>query len=89
MTSSPVPAPRSFVRGDFVAECHEHRNGSRCIRIYNRNLENSYPAMASLFDPVMIFKFAGWMVKASEWVGEEKILRVKKRNRNKIQPSKD
>jgi len=89
MTPPPTPAPHPFTRKDFIAECREYPDGSRCIQVYDKRLTDYHAVRASLRDPVMIFKFAGWMVKASEWVGEQKVLKVKKKNRNKIQPTKN
>ena len=89
MTVPPTPIPHPFTRKDFTAECREYPDGSRCICIYDKRLTDYQGVKAFLRDPVAIFKFAGWMVKASEWVGEQKILKVKKKNRNKIQPTKD
>jgi hypothetical protein len=35
----------------------------------------------------MAFKFANWMVKASEWIGEQQVYKAAKKNT--VQPSND
>lgn len=80
-----TPAP--FINKTFIAECHEYGNGERCVKIYHKNLNIYTPRKAQIHDPVMAFKFANWMVKASEWISEQQIYKAKKKNA--IQPSND
>jgi len=77
----------NFKSKTFVAECYEYGNGERCIKIYHKNLTTYNAHKAVLYDPVTIFKFANWVVKAAEWVSQQKPFKAKKPNA--VQPSKD
>jgi hypothetical protein len=85
MGTMKTPAP--FKNKNLIAECYEYGNGERGIKIYNKNLTTYTPAKAQIYDPIMAFKFAAWLVKASEWMGEQQIYKSSKKNI--IQPTKD
>jgi hypothetical protein len=54
-------------------------NGERYVAIYNKNMTIYEPKKATIYDPVTMFRFANWMVKASEWVGEQQIFKTPKK----------
>jgi hypothetical protein len=85
MNTLEEPKPSKFINGNFVAECIEKANGGRSIVFYNKKTTIYEHHSAIIHDPITIFKLANWMVKASNWVGQQKIYRHKKRNR--IQPT--
>ena len=62
----------SFTNKSFIAECCEDAIGNRYISIYHKNLTAYDPKRAKLHDPITIFKFAAWVVKASEWVNAQR-----------------
>ena len=80
MTSTPPP----FTNKSFIAECVESPTGERSIRVYHTKLSIYEPKKAQIHDPVAIFKLAAWMVKASEWVSQEKLYVPTKQSLNSI-----
>jgi len=65
--------PHPFTNKSFLAECVESATGERSIRVYHKKLSIYVPKKAHIHDPVVIFKLAAWMVKASEWVSQQKV----------------
>jgi len=65
--------PNPFTNKSFISECVESPTGERNIRVYHKKLSIYEPKKAQIHDPIAIFKLAAWMVKASEWVSEQKL----------------
>jgi hypothetical protein len=65
--------PHPFTNKSFISECVESPTGERSIRVYHTKLSIYVPKKAHIHDPITIFKLATWMVKASEWVSEQKL----------------
>ena len=60
--------PPIFTKGDFIAECYEHPDGTRSIAIYHRGMRISEPKRAKIYDPFAAARLACWLVKAGEWL---------------------
>ncbi len=76
--------PHPFTNKSFISECTESPTGERSIRVYHKKLSIYVPKKAHIHDPIAIFKLAAWMVKASEWVSEQKLYVPTKQSLNSI-----